>query len=246
MSLCIYILAGGLGKRMKSPIPKVLHKINEYSLLGNIINKIINNIDIDIFVVTGKYHLIIKYQLEEELGIKEQKINYINQSESLGTGHALQCGYSNISSYKGVIVLNGDVPFIDIDTLKNVISNSNNDCMLGICKMEFLRPEWRGHGRIVMNENKEILRIVEEKDCNDAEREITTINGGMYYFNMNILEKYIHKLNSNNKQNEYYITDYIDLFVKNNYKVNPIYLTENEILNVNTPEQLLLAKSILN
>ena len=246
MNVCVYILAGGLGKRMKSAIPKVLHKINEYSLLGNIINKIYTNIDVDIFVVTGKYHSIIKSQLENELGENEKKINYVNQSESLGTGHALQCGYSTISNYDGVIVLNGDVPFININTLKNVISNSNNDCMLGICKMEFLRPEWRGHGRIVMNDNEEILRIVEEKDCNDEEREITTINGGMYYFNMNILGKYIHKLNSNNKQNEYYITDYIDIFVKNNYIVSPIYLTENEILNVNTPEQLQLAKSILN
>ena len=244
MNYAILILAGGLGKRMKSHIPKVLHKLNEYSLLGNIIKKLSEKLNNDIFVVTGKYHNIIKKQLIEELGDKEKNINYVTQTESLGTGHALQCAFDSISKYDGVIVLNGDVPFINIDTIIE-INKRKSDCLLGICKMDVLKPEWKGHGRIILKDNV-ITKIVEEKDCTDEQRLISIINGGLYYFNNKILSRFINKLNNNNKQNEYYITDFIDIFVTNNYKVQPIYLDTNEVLNVNTPEQLETAKKILN
>lgn len=244
MNNAILILAGGLGKRMKSPLPKVLHKLNNFSLLGNIINKISINLNNDIFVVTGKYHNIIQNQLKDELGELENKITYVNQSESLGTGHALQCAFESIKNYDGVIVLNGDVPFINIDTIKEINNNKAN-CLLGICKMDILKPEWKGHGRIILKDGN-IIKIVEEKDCSEEQKLISTINGGLYYFNNYILSKFINNLNNNNKQNEYYITDYIDIFVTNGYNVQPVYLSVNEVLNVNTPEQLQTAKKILN
>jgi bifunctional UDP-N-acetylglucosamine pyrophosphorylase / glucosamine-1-phosphate N-acetyltransferase len=245
MKVAVLILAGGMGKRMKSTTPKVLHKLNEYSILGNIIKKISDNISNDLFVVTGKCHNMIKEHLVNELGELENKINYVTQEPALGTGHALQCGFKTLSNYKGIIVINGDVPFLNINTLKNIIENSDNECILGICKMDYLDVEWRGHGRIIM-EGETIEKIVEEKDCSEEQKQISTINGGLYYFNNSILSKYINDLDNNNKQKEYYITDYIGIFVKNMYKVFPVYLEKNEILNINTPEQLATAKKLLS
>ena len=245
MNVAVLILAGGMGKRMKSTTPKVLHKLNDYSIVGNIIKKISDNISNDLFVVTGKYHKMIKDHLETELGDLENKINYVDQDPALGTGHALQCGFKSLHKYKGIIVINGDVPFLNIDTLKSIITKSDNDCILGICKMDYLEEEWRGHGRIIMNEES-IEQIVEEKDCSLEQKEISIINGGLYYFNNIVLSKYINDIDNNNKQKEYYITDYIGIFVRNNYRVLPVYLEKNEILNINTPEQLATAKKLLS
>ena len=245
MSIAILILAGGVGKRMKSPIPKVLHKINEYSILGNIIKKISDNLNNDILVVTGKYHPLIKETLQNELGKIESNINYVNQPHSLGTGHALQCSFDSIKKYYGVIVINGDIPFINMNKLSEIINNYKKDSLLGICQMPILQPEYQGHGRIILS-NGQIRKIVEAKDCNEEEIKINIINGGLYYFRMDILSKFINKLDNNNKQQEYYITDFIDLFVDNNHHVLPIFMDKNDILNINTPEQLTIAKNLIN
>lgn len=241
MQNCIVVLAGGMGKRMKSDTPKVLHKLNEYSILSNIIIKL-KRLNVDIFVVTGKFHNMIKNTIDLEVP-EPSNIKYVKQEPAYGTGHALQCAFETIKKkYKGVLVLNGDCPFLNIESVKNMI-NCKQDCMLGICTMSKTDENWHGHGRIIIEDNK-IKKIVEAKDCNDDEFKISTINGGVYYFNISILSNFIYKLDNNNKQKEFYITDLIHHFVSNNYSVFPMYLSKKEILNINTPEELEIAKKI--
>ena len=239
---CILILAGGLGKRMKSEIPKVLHKLNDISILSNIIQKFLP-LNRDIYIVVGKYEETIKTTLLNELGNLDN-IKFCRQDKSLGTGHALQSAIKNIKKYKGVVVINGDVPFIKQTTIENML-NSKNDSLLGVCKLDVMNKEWFGHGRIILDGNY-LDRIVEEKDCNDEQRQIKIINGGLYYFKMKPLLELCDKLDNNNKQQEYYITDYISIFKTHGYNFLPIYLEKNEVLNINTPEQLNIAKRILN
>ena len=240
MNTCILILAGGLGKRMKSDIPKVLHQLNKYSILGTLVNKIQENFTNDIFIVVGKYQEIIQNKLKEELKSNQNKINYVFQKESLGTGDALICSIEQISKYDKVIILNGDGPLISTESIKIMIESNKN--LLGICNLETLSPT--GSGRIIFKNNY-VDRIIEEKDCSENEKKIKIVNGGLYCFNIKELNKYIYLLNNNNKQQEYYITDLISIFNNNNINIYPIYLKEKEIININTPEQLAIAKSII-
>ena len=160
----------------------------------------------------------------------------------MGTGHALQSAINDIKQYEGVVVINGDVPFIEHDTIKNML-NSETDSLLGVCKLETMNKEWFGHGRIILDGNY-VDKIVEEKD-RDEQRKIKIINGGLYYFKMKPLLELYDKTDNNNKQKEYYITDYISIFKHHGYNFKPIYLEKNEVLNINTPEQLKIAKKML-
>ena len=241
MKTCILILAGGLGKRMNSPIPKVLHQLDKYSILGTLINKIQEHFTNDIFIVVGKYKYIIQKKLKEELGLNQENIQYIFQKESLGTGDALKCSMKQINNYDKVVILNGDGPLISTESIKIMIESNKN--LLGICKLENISPT--GSGRIIFNDNC-INKIIEEKDCSEEDKKINYINGGLYCFNIDKLKRYIHLLNNNNKQKEYYITDLIYIFNNNDTNIFPIYLKEKEIININTPEQLIIAKSYLN
>lgn len=238
---CILILAGGLGKRMKSDIPKVLHKLNDISILSNIIQKFIP-LNRDIYIVVGKYEEIIKKTLLSEFGNLDN-IKFCRQKESLGTGHALQSAIKDIKKYTGVVVINGDVPFIKTTTIEKML-NSKNDSLLGVCDLDIMNKEWFGHGRIILD-GKYVNYIVEEKDCTDEQKKIKIINGGLYYFKMKPLLELCNKLDNNNKQKEYYITDYISIFKTHGYNFLPTYLEKNEVLNINTPEQLQIAKNML-
>ena len=107
-NLTVLVLAGGLGKRMKSTIPKVLHKINDKSILSNILIKVNKLENVFIKVVVGKYHQLIKETLKDEIPNIESNLEYIFQEYSLGTGHALLCSIPNLRTLNGnILILNG-------------------------------------------------------------------------------------------------------------------------------------------
>ena len=234
MSLGILILAGGLGKRMNSYLPKVLHKLKDKTLIQCVIETA-NTLNPDkIGIIVGKYKDQIEQSIQDT--IEESilsKIEYIIQEEAKGTGHAVQCATGFIKNYNKTLVLSGDVPLITEKTLKSII-NLDSKCTILVNELE--NPT--GYGRIKRlesNESNEKVKIIEEKDCTEEEKLIKEINSGIYCFEKNSLLEYLPKLECSNAQNEYYLTDVVSFY--NNVKV--IKSDNNdEILGVNTSEQL--------
>tara|TARA_B100000424_G_scaffold142194_1_gene108081 strand:- start:97 stop:807 length:711 start_codon:yes stop_codon:yes gene_type:complete len=229
-------MAGGLGKRMYSNIPKVLHKIKNKPMIVKIIETSLKLNPDKILIVVGKYKDIIKEEISKYL--KLDNIQFIDQIVPRGTGDAIMSCRSFLQDYKNksVLILSGDVPLVSIDTLKNTLDNLNK---VKIVTSQVDNPF--GLGRIKI-ENNSFVEIIEEKDCNNEEKKINIINSGIYAFNSEILCKYLPYIENNNKQNEYYLTDIIKI-IKDNEKINIDMLViekdrHYEILGVNTQEQL--------
>ena len=235
-NLEIIIMAGGLGKRMKSDLPKVLHKVNGIPMLVRVIKEARQLDPNHIFIVVGKYKPIIISVLEKY--IKLDDIQFINQEQSLGTGHAIQCCVSELEKLNDnpILILSGDTPLITSKTIKKIVEYQGDNKI-----MTSILTEPYGNGRIIRNINDEFEKIIEEKDCTEEEKKVKEVNCGTYVFKNKVLCKYLSYLDNNNAQNEYYITDLIKI-LKNNNQTIDIYILpiekHYELTNVNTKEQL--------
>ena len=230
-------MAGGLGKRMNSKIPKVLHQILNKPMLVRVIEQARLLLPYKILIIVEKYKDIIIKTLEKHI-IIDENIIFINQPEALGTGHAIQCCIPELIKYKNstTIILSGDVPLLRADTLRDFLQYFN------IVKLiTTLLDDPNGYGRII--EDKNIFnKIVEEKDCNLEEKNIKKVNCGIYAFNSEILCKYLPFLTNNNSQKEYYLTDIIEIIKKNENITVDLFTISKEkqyqVIGVNTIEQL--------
>jgi len=231
----ILIMAGGLGKRMNSSLPKVLHLLKEKPLIIHVIETALKINPIKIGIIVGKYREIIEITINKYL--KDiSKIEYIIQPEALGTGHAIMCCNNFLSNYKtyNVTILSGDVPLIKSDTLKR-LNTSLNKCEATILINKLDNPY--GYGRIIIDRDQ-FIKIVEEKDCNEIESKVDLVNSGIYSFKSNTILNNITKITNNSKQNEYYLTDIFNFI--NKKSIDLLYLENKyEIMGVNTPEQLI-------
>ena len=240
----VIVLAGGVGKRMQSDVPKVLHTICEKPMLVHVIEqaRLIN--PEKIFIVVGKYKELIVSTLEQYISLND--IEFILQPEPLGTGNAIKCCKYRMADYQyknvKVVVLSGDVPLIQNTTILNVVDSClcNSACVV---TTEFDNPY--GYGRIIVSSDTgKFLKIVEEKDCNEIEKQIQKVNCGIYAFDVDILCKYIECLTNDNAQNEYYLTDILEIIKNINGNDVDIGIynickeRQFEIMGVNTIEQL--------
>ena len=245
--MIVLIMAGGLGKRMESSIPKVLHLVStiskpeiKYPMLVHVILSAIKLNPEKIFIIVGKYKNIIETTINEYLSEHITDFNtlieYINQEVALGTGDAIKCALSSINSYidSNALILSGDVPLISNNTLAQLFDGNINKLLITKLNNPY------GCGRIILN-SENILGIVEEKDCTDEQRLIKYVNCGIYQFAVRDLIDLIPLIENNNKANEYYLTDIIGLMIKNNVPVSFYELEEKnhyEIKNVNTKKDL--------
>ena len=250
--LIIIIMAGGLGTRMNSNTPKVLHKINNIPLIIHILNTSLILNPFKICLIVGKHKDLIEstinnYYNSNEITSNEitsneitSKINYIIQNEPLGTGHAIMCCKNYLgklnTNINNCLILSGDVPFIKAATLEQLFRTKFSANILVAYKNDPF-----GYGRIVFkndkNDNETFSKIVEEKDCDEEEKKIQLINSGIYFFKIDILLKYIDKLTNNNNNKEYYLTQIFELLSK--YEIG-FTIVENllEITGINTEQQL--------
>ncbi len=251
-SLDVIIMAGGEGKRMNSDLPKVLVKLDNCPMIVYILKELESytrfrgNIH-KIYIVVGKHREIIKNTISEYSEILQHnfsKIKYVNQETPLGTGDAIKCCKKYLKKCtkdfkKYSLILSGDVPLISIWTLLKLYDscvNYNFKASLLATKLD--NPF--GYGRIVKR-NKRFMKIVEEKDCSESEKQINDVNAGIYIFQNDIILNYIDKLTCNNAQNEYYLTEIFDFLFKDCIEVNVLDLNKNksyEIMGVNTIEHL--------
>lgn len=231
MSLSIVILAAGKGTRMKSAVPKVLHELAGKPLLGHVI---------DTAESLGPEKICVVYGHEGERLVQafadNPRLSWVEQCPQLGTGHAVQTAIDRIDGTDAALVLYGDVPLTRRSTLERLLQNVSTGS-LGL--LTAIVDEPHGYGRIVRNSSGEVIAIVEEKDADAQQKTINEINTGIMALPGARLRDWLNRIENNNAQGEYYLTDIIALAVADGFKVLPIQAdVVEETLGVNSRRQL--------
>lgn len=232
------IMAAGKGTRLAklgTPMPKVLRQANGRPLLSYVLDVLKDIKPSDITVVTG-------YMAEDiERTFSDYGCSFIRQGDdAYGTGYAVMCGIKDkqFENYDGdIIILNGDAPLTTLNTITGLINTINKgyDCALLSCVTDQKLP----YGRIIRQEDGSIVDIREEKECSPQEKLIKELNVGAYIFKADALRKGLSMINNNNNAGEYYLTDVPPAIARVGGKVSAYITTdENELLGVNTPEDL--------
>jgi bifunctional UDP-N-acetylglucosamine pyrophosphorylase/glucosamine-1-phosphate N-acetyltransferase len=214
MTLEIIILAAGQGSRMKSELPKVLHTLAGKSLLEHVLSCADE-------LEPAKIHIVIGHQSERvSASIDGQQlraeINWVHQHQQLGTGHAVAQALPEISPSANVLIMAGDVPLIQPDTLRPLCEPGS-----GIKLLTAVLPNASGFGRIIRDSaTGAVAAIVEHKDADEHQRSIREINTGVMAANASRLENWLSRVKNDNAQSEYYLPDIIALAVNDNEPVN--------------------------
>ena len=233
------ILAAGKGTRMKSDLPKVLHKVAGISMLEHVFRSV-SAIDPE------KTVTVVGHKAELVEQVLAGQTDFVRQTEQLGTGHAVMMAEPVLENLTGqTLVIAGDTPLITGESLKNLIDfHINHKNVATILTAEADNPF--GYGRIVRNQHEEVLKIVEQKDASDFEQQIKEINTGTYVFDNARLFEALKNINTNNAQGEYYITDVIGIFRENGEKVGAYTLKDfDESLGVNDRVALATAEGVM-
>ncbi|MCP4725955.1 MAG: NTP transferase domain-containing protein [bacterium] len=233
------ILAAGKGTRMRSDLPKVMHRISGKPMISYVIDAC-KKADVDkIYLVVGYGSDIIR----EEFG---SEYVYIDQEEQLGTGHALMQAANEFCGYDGdILVVNGDGPFINAFALKWLIEKHWNTGAEGTF-LTALLENTPPFGRIVRNEVGTPEKIVEEKDASPEIRAIKEVNTGHYCFRADSVFSLLSKLENDNAQGEYYLTDIMQLMSKSNMRIETVLESDPDIVfGINTMEELAEAERMM-
>lgn len=230
MSLSIVILAAGKGSRMKSAIPKVMHKLAGKALLEHVIETANTLLPQNMTVVCGN-------GAEQILPLLDEKaIASVMQYEQLGTGHAVMQAQSTFTDTDQVLVLYGDVPLTQQSTLEALINCDDADS-LRILTTELTDPA--GYGRIVRNVAGKVICITEQKDADEAALAIKEVNSGIMVLPAKWAQQSLSKLSNNNAQGESYLTDMVALAVVDGLAISTVCCNgEIEVAGVNTQQQL--------
>ncbi len=228
-SLSVIILAAGKGTRMQSAKPKVLQTLAGKPLLSHVLDSCYHLSANETIVVYGFGGEQVKQAMSA------YDLAWVEQTEQLGTGHAVKVALDKLPKEGQSLILYGDVPLVSVQTLTNLkIANTN-----GMSMLTLIVDNPFGLGRIKRNENGEIEAIVEQKDANDNEQLIAEINSGIYCVDNALLHKYLPKLANNNSQNEYYLTDIVKMAVADGITIAAIEPEHAfEIEGVNNRQQL--------
>lgn len=233
------ILAAGKGTRMKSNIPKVLHKICGQPMVEHVVMATQEAGGQKPVVVVGHGAEKVK----EYLG---DKVIYALQEEQLGTGHAVLQAAEFLKDFKGVVlVLCGDTPLITSHTLHNLIE-MHRKTGAAATVLTAVMDNPHGYGRIIRNHKGSIEKIIEQKDASPEELLVKEINTGAYCFDSGKLMAAVHEIKPANAQGEYYLTDVLEIFAGNGLSVEGLIIEDNqEMMGINDRIQLAEAERIL-
>jgi len=240
-SIKAVILAAGKGTRLQtegSTLPKVMRLAAGKPLLGHVLTALD-------FIPAKDCVIVVGYQKES---VMEAFPNYIfaEQTQQLGTGHAVMAAFSKLEGYNGsLLICCGDMPLIKRETYLALIEahkTSDNDCTILSGSSELNLP----YGRILRDESGNFVGMVEEKDATDEQKKIRELNSGVYVFNADLLRGVLSELKSDNAQGEYYLTDAPLLLQKKGHKIGVCFRELGcEIIGVNTLEQLKQTEELL-
>ncbi|MCX5801013.1 MAG: NTP transferase domain-containing protein [Candidatus Eisenbacteria bacterium] len=234
------VLAAGQGTRMKSNLAKVLHNIVGRPLIHYVMDSVLE-------VGFDRNVVVIGFQKDVVRDVlKGYPVEFVEQDEQCGTGHAVQLALRQIRETDGAVaVLSGDSPFLRPSTLKSLVTqhvSSGRDCTVLTAAVK----DPKGYGRIVRDASGVMLAIVEDVDCTEEQRCTTEVNSGMYCFRLPSLVSCIELLRNNNLQDELYLTDVVTIMHSKGMKLGTFPAPDwREILGINTVEQLKEGEKIL-
>lgn len=240
-SIKAVILAAGKGTRLQtegSTLPKVMRLAAGKPLLGHVLTALD-------FIPAKDCVIVVGYQKESVMEAFPKYI-FAEQTQQLGTGHAVMAAFSKLEGYNGsLLVCCGDMPLIKRETYLALIEAhkaSDNDCTILSGSSELDLP----YGRILRDESGNFVGMVEEKDATDEQKKIRELNSGVYVFNADLLRGVLSELKSDNAQGEYYLTDAPLLLQKKGHKIGVCFRELGcEIIGVNTLEQLKQTEELL-
>jgi UDP-N-acetylglucosamine diphosphorylase/glucosamine-1-phosphate N-acetyltransferase len=239
-NLAITVLAAGKGKRMKKTgMSKVMTILAGKPLIAHVVEqaKKLNPNKI-VLIVGHKKESVIDY-----VNNNFNNVEFAEQTDQFGTGHAVAQTENGFSTYNGdILILSGDVPLLCAETLEK-FTEFHYDGKNDLSVLSTFTKEPQDYGRIIRDSNNNFLKIVEEKDANDNEKQIKEINGGVYLVKSKLLFNALKQVQNNNTQNEYYLTDIIEILQKQGYQTGAFAGADiNELQGINSPEDLVLAE----
>lgn len=231
MSIKMVILAAGLGQRMQSAKPKVLHLLAGKPLLEHVIQTAL------MIAPNTKPIIIYGHQgAQLKSALSHYALQWIEQAKQLGTGHAVLQALPDIEDTDRVLILYGDVPLLSPELLQQFIQQTPPEA-IGMITALVQHPT--GYGRVLRDHQQQVIGIVEEKDASPLEKQIQEINSGIYIIPGQYLKKWLPQLKNNNGQQEYYLTDLISLAAAEHVPIVTLHPTQlEEILGVNDRVQL--------
>ncbi|WP_037587299.1 bifunctional UDP-N-acetylglucosamine diphosphorylase/glucosamine-1-phosphate N-acetyltransferase GlmU [Stenoxybacter acetivorans] len=233
--LNIVILAAGKGTRMYSQLPKVLHEIGGISMLARVIHTAQTLNPERICVVIGHGKELVRKRIHTD-------VQWVEQAEQLGTGHAVKTALPHLSAQGRTLVLYGDVPLIDSGTLRQLLDTTDKE--VGLLTDVLDNPT--GYGRIIRDDGGEVAAIIEEKDASATQKAIKETNTGIFVLPNAKLPQWLDALQSNNAQGEYYLTDVIALARQDGIGVHPLPVRASHLAaGVNNKVQLAELERIL-
>ncbi len=240
--LAVIIMAAGKGTRMKNPdIAKVMYEVAGKPMIAHVV-------DLSKKLQPSRILVIVGWQRKsvvDYLTATENNIEFVDQLQQLGTGHAIMQTESNLINFEGnLLILSGDVPLLTKQTLDRLLEHHNASfASATIVSAEFLNPT--GYGRIIRNDDGSVKKIVEQKDATADELAVREINSGIYLFDKVKLFDALKHIKPTNAQGEYYLTDVFENFWKNGWKVEALKTYDpNEIMGINDLNQLEEARKI--
>ncbi len=228
------VLAAGKGTRMKSALCKVMHPVCGKPMIGHIVAALKKSGVEKIVVVIGHDAEKVKEYLNDE-------VTYAIQSPQLGTGHAVMQADSLVDEEGDTIVLNGDGPCIQSETIQKAFE-ANRDHALTVLSAKL--EDGAHYGRIIRDENGKVARIVEAKDCDEEQRAVTEINTGLFVFKTKELFAGLKEIRNDNAQQEYYLTDLVEIFNRKGWNTNAMVVADpDETMGVNDRVDLAQAEA---
>lgn len=233
------ILAAGKGTRMKSKLPKVLHRVCGKTMVECVIDEAVKTGSEGVCVVVGDKAEMVKEQL------KDKNVEFALQAQQLGTGHAVMQAESFIDENKDLIVLYGDTPLIKAETLEKLVKfhrEKNN----GVSIISAIVENPAGYGHIIRDEKGAFVKNVEYKDATDEEKLVKEINTGIYCFKGSELKRALKLITNDNVQGEYYLPDALEIILKNGQGVDAMAAeSADEFAGVNSRVQLAEAEKMM-
>jgi UDP-N-acetylglucosamine diphosphorylase/glucosamine-1-phosphate N-acetyltransferase len=238
---CI-ILAAGLGTRMKSNKAKVLHQLLDKPMILYVVETANQVAGKNVIVVVGHQAEKVKQVVGDRF-----QVNFALQKEQLGTGHAVMCALDMIPvDVEDVLITCGDVPLLTYETLSALLKyHQDQKRDISVLAVKVDNPT--GYGRILMDQNGHFTGIVEEADANAKEKTIPLINSGIYCIKKMFLSNNLNRIESDNAQNEFYLTDIIKIGHDQNRSMGVVVgNNQEEIIGINSPDELKQAERILS